>query len=99
MQVTENDNSWINIIIDGASYTNFAIIREPNNLDKTSCNEQKDKLLKLEAELDTKFHKDFMLLIHNRSEESLNSTGKVAYEIKRPLKIVIKPFIQRPLRN
>ena len=90
MQITENDNSWINMIIDGASYTNFVITREPNNLGKASCNEPKDKLLKIEAELDTKFHKDFLLLIHNRSNESINSNGKVYYEIKRPLKIVLK---------
>lgn len=90
MQVTENDNSWINMIIDGAIYTNFIITREPNNLGKASYNETKNNLLKLEAELDTKFHKDFLLLIHNRSDESLNSAGKVFYEIKRPLKIVLK---------
>ncbi|MBE3116360.1 hypothetical protein IMZ68_04070 [Candidatus Bathyarchaeota archaeon] len=90
MQVTENDNSWINMIIDGATHSSFVIAREPNNLGKTSYNEPKDKLLKLEAELDTKFHKDFMILIHNRSNESINSNGKVFYEIKRPLKIVLK---------
>ena len=90
MQVTENDNSWINMIIDGASYTNFVITKEPSSLGKTSYNEPKDKLLKLEAELDTKFHKEFMILIHNRSNESLNSNGKVFYEIKRPLKTVLK---------
>ena len=33
MQVTENDNSWIDMIIDGTSYATFAI-NEANNFNK-----------------------------------------------------------------
>jgi hypothetical protein len=81
MQVTENDNSWINMIIDGASYTNFVITKgteESNSLCKA------DALLKLEAGLDAQFLKNFSILIHNRSKATLNSSGKVFYEIKKP---------------
>ena len=85
MQVTENDNSLIVMIIDKTSYTTFGIIREPNNLGKASYNERKDRLLKLEVNLDRKFHKEFSLFIDNRSNGLLNSTGKIFYEIKRPL--------------
>jgi hypothetical protein len=90
MQVTENDNSWIDIVVDGASYTNFVVTREPNNIGKIRVNDQKDRLLNLEVNLDSKFHKNFLLLIHNRTEGALNSKGKVYYEIKNPLKVTLK---------
>jgi hypothetical protein len=90
MQITENNNSFINISIDGTTITNFIITKEPYKKDKTSQNEQKGGLLKLEINLDTEFRKDFSISLENRSDYSLNSTGKIFYEIKRPLKVVLK---------
>lgn len=83
MQVRENNNSLIYFNIDKTGYTNFRFTREQNKMGKESR-------LKIEVNLDTKFRKDFSLFIHNRDDISLNSTGKIFYEIKKPLIVVLK---------
>ncbi len=90
MQITENDNSQIDMIIDGTNYSTFAVTREKNELDKRDFTERKDKLLELETNLDAKFHKNFSLFVQNRNGNLINSTGKIFYEIKKPLKEVLK---------
>ena len=89
MQVTENDNSLIDIIVDGTSFSTFSISNSKNT-DKEFLKEGNQKLLKLEINVNSRFHKQFSLFIHNRSDDSINSTGKIYYEIKKPLKVVLK---------
>jgi hypothetical protein len=90
MQVTENDNSWISMIIDGASYENF-LITKANNSGKTNLSVQENILINIEVNLDAKFHKNFSLIVQNRSlDKTLDSSGKIFYEIKKPLKVVLK---------
>jgi hypothetical protein len=90
LQITENGNSQIDTIIDGTNYSTFAITKERNKMGKGNFNEQKDELIELETNLDAKFHKHFSLFVHNRNDNLINSTGKVFYEIKKPLKEVLK---------
>ena len=91
MQVTEDDNSWINMIIDGASYVNFLITRGSDNLAGIKPSDQENKQIELEANLDTKFHNNFSLIIHNRNNSGIiDCNGKIFYEIKKPLKTTLK---------
>ena len=89
IEVTENDNSLIDMIIDGTSYSTFALSNSKNT-NKEILNEQNQRLLILEVNLDARFHKYFSLFIHNRSDDSISSNGKIYYEIKKPLKNVLK---------
>jgi hypothetical protein len=86
-KITENQNSLIDMIIDQTSYATFDVAKEPN-LAKTSPNGQ-DRL-KFEVQLDTHFHKEFSLSINNRSSGMLKASGKINYEVKRPLGVTIR---------
>ena len=91
MKDTEDENLWINMIIDGASYVNFLIARGSDNLVGINPSSQENKKIELEVNLDTKFHSNFSLVIHNRSNSDiLDSKGKIFYEIKKPLKTTLK---------
>ena len=91
MQITENENSWISMIIDGASYANFLITKGFNSFAKINPSDQENNRIELEVNLDTKFHNNFSLVIHNRSNSGiLDSNGKIFYEIKKPLKTTLK---------
>jgi hypothetical protein len=90
MQFTENDYSQIDMIIDGTNYSTFAITRKRNNMDKEIFTGRKDAILDLDVNLDAKFHKHFSLFVHNRNDNLINSTGKIFYEIKKPLKEILK---------
>ena len=57
---------------------------------KGNFTERKDRLLELETNLAAKFHKNFSLFVHNRNDNLINSTGKIFYEIKKPLKETLK---------
>jgi hypothetical protein len=84
MQISENDNSSILVTIDGVGYTTLSVAKETSSLSKESLHEPNGKLLKFEAYLDVKFHKQFSLFIDNRNETALKTDGKIFYEIKKP---------------
>jgi uncharacterized protein YneF (UPF0154 family) len=86
-QITENKNSLIDMIIDQTSYATFDIAKETNNTETSPYGQDR---LKFEAQLDTHFHKEFSLSINNRSDGLLSVSGKIYYEIKRPLGVTIK---------
>ncbi len=85
-QITEN-NSLIDMIIDQTSYATFDISKEPNRAETSSSRQE---MLKFEVQLDTHFHKEFSLSINNKSSRMLNASGKINYEIKRPLGVTIR---------
>ena len=89
-QITENDNSTLDMIVDGVNYLTFDIARDLNRVDKGNSTERKSKLLVLEVNLDARFHKQFSLFFDNRNDDLINSAGKIFYEIKKPLKAVLK---------
>ena len=80
------------MIIDGTNYSTFAVTSEKIKMDQGNFTERKDRLLELETNLDANFHKNFSLFVHNRNDNLINSTGKIFYEIKKPLKEVLKAF-------
>ena len=90
MQVSESNNSLIVMVVDGTAYNTFNMVREANNLGKISFSKRKDRLLKLEVNLDKKFHRDFSLFIDNKGDGPLSSAGKIQYEIKEPLSVTLR---------
>jgi hypothetical protein len=90
MQITENENAIIDMLIDGKSYSMFVIKGDTNNPDKRNFIEQKNRLLGLEVNLNAKFQKSLSIIVHNRNESLIIPTGKISYEIKKPLKMVLK---------
>jgi hypothetical protein len=90
MQITKNENSTIDMIIDGKSYSLFVFKGDINNPDKRNFIEQKNGLLGLEVNLNAKFQKNFSIIVLNRNESLISPTGKIFYEIKKPLKMVLK---------
>jgi hypothetical protein len=81
--ISDNDNSSILVTVDGVGYTTLSIAKKTESPSKESF-ELSGKLLKFEAYLDVKFHKQFSLFIDNRNRRALNTDGKIFYEIKKP---------------
>ena len=93
MQTTENTDSNIMLTVDKTAYTSFITTNPPNNTNNKNPNTQEQHPLKIEANLDRLFHQEFSLFIANKTSTPLNATGKIYYEIKKPLKETIKHMI------
>jgi phosphoribosylamine-glycine ligase len=83
----ENNNALIDMIIDQTSYATFDVAKETNHPENSLSLQDK---LKFEVQLDNHFHKEFSISINNRNNTTLNASGKISYEIKRPLGVTIK---------
>lgn len=86
MQISENNNSSIMMIVDRRGYATFGI---GESVKPENFIEPKGSQLKFEVNLEVKFYKDFSLFIDNRNESKLNSSGRIFYEIKKPLKYTL----------
>lgn len=84
-QIQENNNCLIDMIIDQTSYATFDINKETS----TASPDSQGKLT-FEVQLDSRFHKEFSISILNKSKTPLNATGKISYEVKKPLGVTIK---------
>jgi hypothetical protein len=80
IQITETPNSIIVMIIDKKAFTTFNVTTQTQN-----PTNQNNKQLKLEINLEKEFQKDFEIFIDNRSYQTINSSGKIYYEIKKPV--------------
>lgn len=85
VQTTDNNTSLVVLVIDHTAYATLSIGREGRNSGKGGFDGQKDSLLKFELNFDKKFRKNFSIFIENRSDVPINSSGKIFYEIKKPL--------------
>jgi hypothetical protein len=84
MQVTESENLYTILTVDGKNKTTFRITNGTKNIDKSNYSKQEKRPLILETNLYEKFQKEFSLYINNNSDGLLNSSGKIYYEIKKP---------------
>lgn len=91
MQITENDNSLVNLTIDQSSYIVLGLAEKTDEPNKRIS--QNGKLMTIELQVDKKFSKSFSIFIHNRSSLPLNTSGNINYELKAPLKPTLKAII------
>jgi hypothetical protein len=94
MQTSENNNSVIVLTVDRTAYASFGITRETKNSTKENANEQKGALQNLEVNVNKAFFEEFSLFMADKSDKSLNATGKIFYEIKKPLKDRVHALIE-----
>jgi hypothetical protein len=82
LQLPKNGNLLIDMIID---QTNYSILDfTTDSAEKTVGQQKNTGTSKFEVNVDRKFFKGFSIFIQNKSEELIDSSGRVFYEIKQP---------------
>jgi hypothetical protein len=82
LQLPKNGNLLIDMIID---QTNYSILDfTTDSTEKTAGQQKSTGTFKFEVNLDRKFFNGFSIFIQNKSEELIDSSGRVFYEIKKP---------------
>jgi preprotein translocase subunit YajC len=100
-QTSGSDNSLLDLTLDQTSYFILDLLKDQKSMENVSVNQSG---LKFNVKLDAWFYKGFSLSVYNRSNGSLNATGKIYYEIKKPALETIKGLIKdftgdKPLMN
>ena len=95
MSTTENNESFIDMIIDQTSFMvvsfNTKATIQSGNLDP------KIKNLNIELNLNKKFRKNFTIFFQNRSETAAYLNGNINFEIKKSLKTTLRTLLSELL--